>query len=936
MSLRTIEFTVSADGSVTPVTEQKAGIQGEHNKTELVISVFKFENLTTSIFLKDVIRIQFIDGAGGFYSTEILNKDEEGNVRCTIPDEVTNAGGLVCAYVVLTQLYDTGSGPVRVKNVSISKPCKLRFEHSGVGSPSEYAYRVNISGALLNAQQSAEAAENYADNSLNYSNLAKDYSNAAKTAQSNAEAAANQASSNAEAAEKEKTKAENAAIKAEEAAEKAIAFAKVNSLVFDTKEHLNQFIGGYESTKNLCPLPRIHSNDKYTLTHNDNGTFNFDVSHDIGEPEPFGRITLEPGVYVFTRYNCEFYIGITFDQMIPISKPFEVTETTEYELCSSGYAGDSFKNAWVQITKGESVPDEFIPYYAPYTREDGKTVNDLSPGDILLITEEGVSDYWWDGNAIRPIEAQADQTFNPKSENAQSGIAIDKYVTDNFSDVIVETSHSVNSPAEIDCCLKGRKIVGGNILGAEPQIIQGKNLCPTPEYKFEQESYVCVCVPNEDGTFNYTGLRVNGIQLPLSVELSQGTYYFSASNSIFTLYVPSIYEATSFISPGTQFTIAAEKDKAYLVIWDRIDHVRTLENCWVQIEKGTKATPFVKYTKPQLYLPHNLVMHFSPTNPIKNRNFIGDGITIEQAGTALHYTFAGDYDAAFNANSTQIEVGQEYIMRFDVTCTDQNNPSKWCFGVFSKKQCSSACNVAAKSQTTIRKADTEQPVYQSGPQNISYTHFSGCFPMNNGQRYIVELVFTSAYSGEVYFAMRNEESATSLNLNSCLFCKTESLPMLVDKKINTNLLSIGSISDSIDLATGQKIQQIMMDELSFEEEQLVVNNYTKALPSVPAYFVSGTLKDADWVECVTPTSGTMNYTLTQPLSKGYIVYATRTPVTEQLEFELPTVCADEFEVYTSSDDNVVPYFQTSVDTKKSANSYLKKISNAIISMGGNI
>ena len=200
--------------------------------------------------------------------------------------------------------------------------------------------------------------------------------------------------------------------------------AKGNLLVFDTKEHLNQFIGGYESTKNLCPLPRIHSNDKYTLTHNDNGTFNFDVSHDIGEPEPFGSITLEPGVYVFTRYNCEFYIGITFDQMIPISKPFEVTKTTEYDLFSSGYAGDSFKNAWVQITKGESVPDEFIPYYAPYIREDGKTVNDLSPGDILLITEEGVSDYWWDGNAIRPIEAQADQTFNRESENAQSGKAV--------------------------------------------------------------------------------------------------------------------------------------------------------------------------------------------------------------------------------------------------------------------------------------------------------------------------------------------------------------------------------------------------------------------------------------------------------------------------------------------------------------------------------
>ena len=530
-----------------------------------------------------------------------------------------------------------------------------------------------------------------------------------------------------------------------------------------------------------------------------------------------------------------------------------------------------------------------------------------------------------------------DQTFNPDSENAQSGIAIDKYVTDNFSDIIVETSHSVNSPAEIDCCLKDQKIVGGNILGFEPQIVQSKNLYPTPEDNLENEYHVCVCVPNEDGTFNYTGMNVNGVQQHGAI-LSRGTYCFSASDPFFTLFVPSIRDSggPTFLEPGTQFSIEVEKDKAYVVIWDMIDHVRTLENCWVQIEKGTKATPFVKYTKPQLYLPHNLVMHFSPTNPIKNRTFIGDGITSEEAGTALHYAFAGDYSAAFNENSTQIEVGQEYIMRFDVTCTDQNNPSKWSFGVFSKKQYSSACNVATKSLTTVKKGGTGEIVYQFNPQSISYTDFSKSNLMINGKRYIIELVFTSSYSGEVYFGMRSEGSPITVDLMSCLFCKTEALPMLVDQKINTNLLRLGNIYDSIDLVTGQKIQQIMIDALTFDTEQLVVNNYNKALPSVPAYFVSGTLKDADWVECVTPTSGTNDYTLTRPLSKGYIIYATRTPVTEQLEFELPTVCTDEFEVYTSSDDNVVPYFQTSVDTKKSANSYLKKISNAIISMGGNI
>lgn len=567
-------------------------------------------------------------------------------------------------------------------------------------------------------------------------------------------------------------------------------------------------------------------------------------------------------------------------------------------------------------------------------------------GDPGYTPQKGI-DYFTDDDINSLNIPKVNQKFNPQSEDAQSGIAIDKYVTDNFSDIIIETSHSVNSPAEIDCCLKNQEIVGGNITGAEPQIITSKNLCPTPECNYTNSSDFtdsgilsqAICVPNDGGTFNYTGCCNGGVTIR-KIELPQGEYCFSTNNSIFMLWVPSIYEETGFLSTNSNFTIAADKETVEVLVWDTEDYdlhmPHTIENCWVQIEKGTSATAFSPYfLGERLYLPQNPVMHFSPTNPIKNCTFTGNGITVDE-GTAYHYTFSRAWVNGFNENTMKLEIGQEYIMRFDVTCTDTNNPSQWGFGVFSKKQCSSACNVAAKSQTTIRKADTEQPVYQSDLQNISYTHFSGYFPMNNGQRYIVELVFTSAYSGEVYFGMRSEESSTSLNLNSCLFCKTEYLPMLVDKKINTNLLRIGNIYDSIDLVTGQKIQQIMMDALSFEEEQLEVNNYIKALPSVPAYFVSGTLEDADWVECVTPTSGTNNYTLTQPLSKGYMVYATRTPVTEQIDIDIPVVCTDEFEVYTSSDDNMVPYFQTSVDTKKSANKYLKKISNTIISMGGNI
>lgn len=539
-----------------------------------------------------------------------------------------------------------------------------------------------------------------------------------------------------------------------------------------------------------------------------------------------------------------------------------------------------------------------------------------------------------EGNTEFPNIPKVSQSFNPNSEDAQSGIAIDKYVTANFSDIIVETSHSVNSPAEVDCCLKGQNIVGGNILGAEPRVILSKNLCPTPEVNFEGDTSQMICIPNEDGTFNYTGYQNNIVTID-NVVLEAGTYTFSCQGLDLILYVPEIYNDKSFIYPGS-FTITYSQT-IEIIIFDQSETSHIVENCWVQIEKGTSATAFSPYfSGERLNLPKNPVMHFAPTNPIKNRTFIGNDIKFEE-GSIYHYTFPRAWIDGFNENAMKLEIGQEYIMKFDVTCTDINNPSKWSFGVFSSKKYSSAYNVSSKTLITVKEIGTDSIVYQNNIQSISYVDFGSISPaiMKYEKRYIIELIFTSSYSGEVYFGMRSE-GALSVDLWSSLFCKTESLPMLVDKKINTNLMGIGNISDSIDLVSKQKTQKIIIDALSFEEEQHRVDNYNKALPSVPAYFISGTLENPDWIERVTPASGTNDYTLSQPILDGYIVYATRTPVTEQIDIDIPVVCTDEFEVYTSSDDDMVPYFQTSVDTKKSANKYLKKISNTIISMGGNI
>ena len=166
MESKTILFTVDGD-NISPRTEQKAGVQGQHNITEVKFDV-------TALTLTDKkVRIQFIDGAGGFYSTGFLDvviEDDKKFVSTPIPDNVTNAGGVAYAYLVVTKIaYDDDLA--LEEQVYISPPGKLFYTHSGVGSPSEYAYRVGISNALVNAEAARKDAE-----------IARDEAEAAKEA----------------------------------------------------------------------------------------------------------------------------------------------------------------------------------------------------------------------------------------------------------------------------------------------------------------------------------------------------------------------------------------------------------------------------------------------------------------------------------------------------------------------------------------------------------------------------------------------------------------------------------------------------------------------------------------------------------------------------------------------------------------------------------
>ena len=232
MESKTILFTVDGD-NISPRTEQKAGVQGNHNITEVRFNV---EEALVSGALEDSptsrIRMQFIDGAGGFYSTGFLDvmseilPDESAQyyVTCPIPNNVTNAGGLAYVYLVVTEIaYGVEDGLAYEDQVFISSAARISFEGSGVGSPSEYQYRKGISSALVNAEifvgqaeNASGAAKKYRDSAETFCNEAGNYQSKAGMHASNAETSAGNAKTYATNAE---TSAGNAKTYAKDAAD---------------------------------------------------------------------------------------------------------------------------------------------------------------------------------------------------------------------------------------------------------------------------------------------------------------------------------------------------------------------------------------------------------------------------------------------------------------------------------------------------------------------------------------------------------------------------------------------------------------------------------------------------------------------------------------------------------------------------------------------
>lgn len=466
MAIRTIQYTVTKD-EITPKTEQQAGLQGETNVTDVVFTVSNdLYTAITALSGTTLYRIQATDGAGGFHSSKLLTlNDANHTVTFSITDELSNAGGICYLHLIISKMQSN------TEHILYSFPARLRFENTSTGSPSESSYRQDISGALFKAKQASDAAieaqtisetakeeavkaKDAAETAMNTAEYAKTFASeqatyatnamlAAQDAQSAAEISAQNAEDSAELAEsmnantqKYMEQAETAANNAMHTVEvhnaasgthedirlmandaKTIAMGKANSLVFDTKEQLDSWVG-------------INENLYYTKTISD--TFNYSDYESFGGNVPAvggTEVALPKGTYTIGVSDNRLTLMTLSDYLVAgTTSTYQIT--VDEATASFAWGGTIPANetvtwtATIQIDKGTTIG---YPMNA-YTREDGIKKSDLKPGDLLLVEETGVPDGYWDGSAFVEMEAQsaqkADQTYSPTSENAQSGKAV--------------------------------------------------------------------------------------------------------------------------------------------------------------------------------------------------------------------------------------------------------------------------------------------------------------------------------------------------------------------------------------------------------------------------------------------------------------------------------------------------------------------------------
>ena len=171
--MRKILYTVGIDG-ITPDDIQYGGIAGEHNATELIITVSsELYNIISECYY---YRIDAVDGAG----THFIGKVElyTGNpITYCVPQSVTAAGGKAEIRIIFSQIVEG-----QAERVLYSFPIKLRFDDSFHGDEAETKaaqdlgtiveqveiYRENMADTLSQINETLKEAETAMAGAIRY------------------------------------------------------------------------------------------------------------------------------------------------------------------------------------------------------------------------------------------------------------------------------------------------------------------------------------------------------------------------------------------------------------------------------------------------------------------------------------------------------------------------------------------------------------------------------------------------------------------------------------------------------------------------------------------------------------------------------------------------------------------------------------------------
>ena len=168
--MRKLEFTVGID-SISPDTAQFGGIQGEHNATEIEITLT--DELVSA--LKGALnlvyyRVDLVDGAGTHYIGEPVVFVGESSLIYKIPQAATAQGGNGEVRLIFSEMTDS-----ETTKLVYTFAMRLYFESSFHGDEAEIKAVEDLSGLVKKANDCAESAERSAALANNASIMAGQY-----------------------------------------------------------------------------------------------------------------------------------------------------------------------------------------------------------------------------------------------------------------------------------------------------------------------------------------------------------------------------------------------------------------------------------------------------------------------------------------------------------------------------------------------------------------------------------------------------------------------------------------------------------------------------------------------------------------------------------------------------------------------------------------